>query len=211
MDGGGQEHGGGAARAIAAPRALRALMAAPLADLGFWLCPPAAAHEARLVTEVEAVRRARAAGTTLPLILLGRGARVADRIAAFDAGADDHLPLPADPAELAARLRALLRRARTAERLLIAADLVVDRLAATATRGGRPLALRPREFALLVHLLRHRGQPQDRAALLAAVCGRHFDPGTNVVEVHVARLRAKLDRGAPLPLLRRTAAGYLID
>jgi two-component system OmpR family response regulator len=142
---------------------------------------------------------ARARGWTGPLMVAvdqGCGAAVAE---ALDAGADDAVLLPASAGEIAARLAARLR-GRAPDRITLG-ELAIDPVERSVSRGGRRIALLPREYALLVHLARARGRCVSRAELLEAVWRLRFDPGTNVVEVHVSRLRAKLDRGAPAPML----------
>lgn len=140
-----------------------------------------------------------------PLVLraMGGSAMVA---LALDAGADDAVDGRAGPEEIAARLAALTRA--PASRIGVG-DLVIDRIQRSAQRAGRPIDLLPREYALLLHLAEHAGQVVSRRALLDAVWGLRIDPGTNVVQVHVSRLRAKLDRGQPQPmLLSERGKGY---
>ena len=125
---------------------------------------------------------------------------------AIDAGADDAVDGRAGPEEIAARLAALIRAPNNR---IGVGDLVIDRIQRTAQRAGRPIDLLPREYALLVHLTERAGQMVSRRALLDAVWGLRIDPGTNVVQVHVSRLRAKLDRGQPQPmLLSERGKGY---
>lgn len=125
---------------------------------------------------------------------------------AIDAGADDAVDGRAGPEEIAARLAALTRAPHNR---IGVGDLVIDRIQRSAQRAGRPIDLLPREYALLVHLTERAGQMVSRRALLDAVWGLRIDPGTNVVQVHVSRLRAKLDRGQPQPmLLSERGKGY---
>lgn len=125
---------------------------------------------------------------------------------AIDAGADDAVDGRAGPEEVAARLAALTRAPNNR---IGVGDLVIDRIQRSAQRAGRPIDLLPREYALLVHLAERAGQVVSRRALLDAVWGLRIDPGTNVVQVHVSRLRAKLDRGQPQPmLLSERGKGY---
>ena len=119
-------------------------------------------------------------------------------IAWLDAGAADVVPRSASAALVAARAAALLRRAR--DRLVVG-DLSIDLAERRVTRAGRPIPLLPREYRLLLHLARHRHRTVGRAELHAAVWGLPFDPGTNLVAVHLSRLRARLDRGFDRPLL----------
>lgn len=111
---------------------------------------------------------------------------------ALDAGAADAVLRTTPVGEIAARVAARLRAAAPPIGL---GELVIDRIARTVTRAGRAVRLLPREYALLLHLAQHAGRTVSRAALLEAVWGLRFDPGTNVVAVHVSRLRAKLDHG----------------
>lgn len=139
-----------------------------------------------------------------PLILLVD--TPAEVVAALDAGADDAVPRGAAAEEIAARVAARLRPPLPP---LTLGTLVIDRIVRRATREGRALGLLPREYALLLHLARHAPDVVSRSALLEAVWSLRFDPGTNVVAVHVSRLRAKLDRGFPSPMLRtEPGAGY---
>jgi len=132
-----------------------------------------------------------------PVILIVEGAVAV--AAALDGGADDAVLRDAPASEIAARIAARLRLAGPP---IGVGELIIDRVARRVTRGGRRLALLPREYALLVHLAQHVGEAVPRAALLEAVWGLRFDPGTNVVAVHVSRLRAKLDRDFTVPMLR---------
>ncbi|URW75648.1 winged helix-turn-helix domain-containing protein [Sphingomonas donggukensis] len=116
----------------------------------------------------------------------------ADVAAALDAGAADAIAAGAGADEIAARIAARLRLAAPPIGI---GELIIDRIARRVTRAGQRLTLHPREFDLLLHLAHHAGQTVPRSALLEAVWGLRFDPGTNVVAVHVSRLRAKLDRG----------------
>ncbi|TGX53719.1 response regulator transcription factor [Sphingomonas gei] len=117
---------------------------------------------------------------------------------ALDAGADDAVALPASASEIAARLAA---RLRCRAPMIALGGLRIDTVERRVEREGRTVPLLPREYGLLLHLARSAGRCVGRAELLAAVWGLHFDPGTNVVEVHVSRLRAKLDRGFAIPML----------
>jgi len=139
-----------------------------------------------------------------PLILLvDSPAHIA---AALDAGADDAVSRDAATEEIAARIAARLRPSFPS---LTLGTLVIDRVARRTQREGRSLDLLPREYALLLYLARHAPDVVPRSALLESVWGLRFDPGTNVVAVHVSRLRAKLDRGFAAPMLRtEPGAGY---
>lgn len=142
------------------------------------------------------VSRLRARGWHGALMLvLPEGESVAR---ALDAGADDAVAAPASAGEIAARLAARVRRAPVP---LTIGPLRIDTIERKVTRDGKPIGLVAREYGLLLHLARHAGRCVSRTELLAAVWSLGFDPGTNVVEVHVSRLRAKLDRGFAVPLL----------
>jgi two-component system OmpR family response regulator len=144
------------------------------------------------------IARVRAQGWQGALMLVlahDSGANVAG---ALDAGADDAVTLPVCAGEIAARLAA---RLRCHTPILTVGGLRIDTLERRVEREGRAVPLLPREYALLLHLARSAGRCVGRAELLAAVWGLRFDPGTNVVEVHVSRLRAKLDRGFASPML----------
>lgn len=121
-------------------------------------------------------------------------------VAALDAGADDAVPRTASDTLIAARAFALLRRGGDS-RFLRIGELTIDMLERSATRAGRPIPLLPREYQLLLELAMAGGAPVSRMALLERVCGLRIDPGTNVLEVHISRLRAKLDRGYTTPML----------
>ena len=148
----------------------------------------------------------RAEGWRGPLMLvLDQGGNVAH---ALDAGADDAVALPASAGEIAARLAARLRGVA----MIVVGDLRIDPVSRSVSREGRIIRLLPREYALLLHLARQPGRPAGRAELLAAVWGLRFDPGTNVVEVHVSRLRARIDRGFAVAMLRtHKRRGYSLD
>ncbi|MGF7148353.1 two-component system OmpR family response regulator [Sphingomonas zeicaulis] len=137
-----------------------------------------------------------------PILVLTPTEHADLEIAMLRSGADCCAPITAPPDLLAARLEAMWRRCTDPDRELVCADLRIDLLARTARRGGTAIELLPREYALLVHLARLRGAPANRRQLLSAVWHRHFDPGTNVVAVHMSRLRAKVDRGFARPLIR---------
>ena len=153
----------------------------------------------------------RQAGNKLPVLILSALGQVDHRVEGLQAGGDDYLAKPFAFSELEARLAALVRRARVeaAETSLALADLELDLLSRTVTRAGREIALQPKEFALLEYLLRHAGQVVTRTMLLEHVWGYHFDPQTNVIDVHISRLRQKIDKGFDTPLLHTVrGAGY---
>ena len=154
----------------------------------------------------------RAANVTTPVIMLSALASLDERVKGLRAGSDDYLAKPFAFAELLARIEAVRRRAsggETAVTKLACEDLEMDLLARRTTRGGRKVDLQPREFRLLEYLLRHKDQVVTRTMLLEGVWDYHFDPGTNVIDVHVSRLRKKIDEGGAKPLLHTVrGAGY---
>lgn len=160
------------------------------------------------------VRTLRAAKNLTPAIFLTTLGGVDDRIEGLNAGGDDYLVKPFAFGELSARINALARRPqmRDMEPTLTAGDLRMDLIRRTVTRGDVEIDLLPREFALLECLLRHKGRVQTRTMLLEAVWDLNFDPQTNVVESHISRLRAKVDKPFPTELIRTVrGAGYRIE
>jgi two-component system, OmpR family, response regulator len=153
----------------------------------------------------------RAAEVTVPVLILSALGAVDDRVKGLRAGGDDYLVKPFAFAELLARIEVLLRRGGTplaATRLKVG-DLELDLLSRQVTRGGKDVELLPREFRLLEFLMRHAGQVVTRTMLLEKVWDYHFDPQTNVIDVHVSRLRHKIDRGFDSALLQTIrGAGY---
>jgi two-component system OmpR family response regulator len=159
------------------------------------------------------VRTLRASGNRTPVLILSALGEVDDRVEGLRAGGDDYLVKPFAFAELQARLEALLRRGTgdTPETRLQVADLEMDLLARTVNRRGKEVVLQPREFRLLEYLMRHAGQVVTRTMLLENVWDYHFDPQTNVIDVHVSRLRSKIDRDFDPPLLHTVrGAGYML-
>jgi len=152
---------------------------------------------------ITVVRQLRRKGVTAPVIFLTARHELADRVAGLDAGADDYLAKPFSMIELLARLRALMRRQRTdpTDQIRVA-DLELDLLARTARRGGTEIALTNREFALLELLMTSSPKPVSKTAIIEHVWDQHFDSGTNVVNVYVNYLRAKVDRPGWTPLIQ---------
>ena len=157
------------------------------------------------------VERLRAAGNDTPILILSALGDVDDRIRGLQSGADDYLAKPFSFEELQARLEVLLRRRQPDATLtkLQVEDLSMDLLSQRVTRGDQHIQLQPREYKLLEFLMRHAGQVVTRAMLLEHVWGYHFDPQTNVIDVHISRLRQKLDKGFDEALLETVrGAGY---
>ncbi|HYG68330.1 MAG TPA: response regulator transcription factor [Anaeromyxobacteraceae bacterium] len=161
---------------------------------------------------VELVRRWRERGEVTPVIMLTARDAVEDRVAALDAGADDYLVKPFHFEELLARLRAVLRRAASrASPVLACADLALDPVKRRVTRGGREVRLTAREFALLHFLLQHAGEVVSRTRIAAAVWDHDFDTASNVVEVYIRYLRAKLEAPGARPLIHTVrGVGYVL-
>ncbi|MEA4856235.1 MAG: response regulator transcription factor [Solidesulfovibrio sp.] len=157
------------------------------------------------------VRTMRSAGNHAPVLILSALGDVDDRVKGLRAGGDDYLVKPYAFAELLARLEALLRRGRAdaPDTTLKLADLEMDLVARTVRRAGRPIELKPKEFALLEYLMRHAGHVVTRTMLLENVWDYSFDPQTNVIDVHISRLRQKIDKGHDKALLATIrGAGY---
>lgn len=161
---------------------------------------------------LDLLRRIKSRKPGLPVLLLSGVSPVENRVRALDAGADDYLAKPFAMAELAARIRAVLRRgSRPANAVLTVGDLALDRVAHTVERCGRPLDLSPREFALLEFLMRYAGQPVTRTAIVENVWKMNFDTSTNVVDVYINYLRRKVDSGHDHALIRTIrGVGYQI-
>lgn len=157
------------------------------------------------------VRTLRAAGTRTPVLFLTAMAGVSDRVEGLDAGGDDYLVKPFAFAELNARVSALGRRPAVTEvtTVLRVGDLEMNLLTRQVSRAGRAIDLQPQEFRLLEFLMRHADRVVTRTMLLEGVWGFHFDPRTSVVETHISRLRAKIDRDFSQPLLQTIrGSGY---
>jgi two-component system, OmpR family, response regulator len=155
----------------------------------------------------------RAAGIRTPALILSALGSVDDRVKGLRAGSDDYLVKPFAFSELLARIEALLRRGTVtpATTKLRVADLELDLLTRTVKRAGKPIDLLPREFRLLEYLMRNAGHVVTRTMLLEHVWDYHFDPQTNVIDVHVSRLRQKIDKNFERPLLHTVrGAGYCL-
>ena len=163
------------------------------------------------VALVESLRRE---GDATPVLFLSALGEVSDRVTGLQAGADDYLVKPYAFAELIARVEALTRRRETGsvQTLLRVGELEMDLISRTVRRQGKDIDLQPREFQLLEFLMRHAGQSVTRTMLLEKVWDYHFDPQTNVIDVHVSRLRSKIDKGFERPMLQTVrGAGYRLD
>jgi two-component system, OmpR family, response regulator len=159
------------------------------------------------------VRALRAAGVKTPVLFLTAIGGIDDRVAGLEAGGDDYLTKPFAFAELLARLNALARRppVQVVKTVLVVADLELDLMQRIARRGGQIIELLPKEFTLLEVLMRNEGRVVTRTMLLERVWDFHFDPKTSVVETHISRLRAKIDKPFPIALLHTVkSAGYAI-
>lgn len=173
----------------------------------------------RMLPELDGLallRTLRGAGNRVPILLLTALGDTDHRVEGLRSGADDYLVKPFAFAELSARLDGILRRSRGMDERestrLQVADLELDLLSRVANRAGRRVELQPREFRLLEYLMRHAGQVVTRTMLLEGVWDYHFDPQTNVIDVHVSRLRQKIDHGFDRPLLHTVrGAGYRLS
>jgi len=160
---------------------------------------------------IAALRRT---GSRTPILILSALSDVDERIRGLQSGGDDYLVKPFAFGELLARLDALVRRANGGNSVttLSVGELTMDLLSRKVTRAGKSVTLQPREFKLLEYLMRHADQVVTRTMLLESVWDYHFDPQTNVVDVHVSKLRQKIDAGAERPLLRTIRnAGYMLS
>jgi len=163
------------------------------------------------ISIIETLRRE---GIKTPVLVLSALGGVDDRVTGLRAGGDDYLTKPYAMSELLARVEALARRPapEEAETRYAVGDLVLDRLGHKVTRAGMPVPLQPREYRLLEYLMKHAGQVVTRTMLLENVWDYHFDPQTNVIDVHISRLRAKIDKGQDRPLLHTVrGAGYMVS
>jgi len=171
----------------------------------------------RMLPEIDGltlVKSLRGAGNLTPVLMLTAMGSVDDRIGGLNAGADDYLVKPFAFGELSARINALGRRPRALalDVTLTAGDLTMDLVTRDVARAGQKIDLLPREFAILEHLLRRKGRIQTRTMLLENVWGISFDPQTNVVETHISRLRAKVDKPFDVDLIKTVrGSGYRIE
>lgn len=161
---------------------------------------------------LDVLRGIRSKRPDLPVMVVTASTVVEERVRGLDAGADDYVAKPFAFAELAARIRAVLRRGnRPANAVLTVADLALDRVSRTVLRAGRAIELSPKEFALLELLMRHAGQPVTRAVIVEQVWKLNFDTMTNVVDVYINYLRRKVDSGYDHSLIRTIrGVGYQI-
>jgi len=160
------------------------------------------------------IRALRAAQQMVPVLILSSLAHVDERVTGLRAGGDDYLTKPFAFSELLARIEALLRRPRAVAQQTSyrVGDLTLDMLTRKVTRAGRSIDLRPQEYRVLEYLMQHAGEVVTRAMLFEGVWDFHFDPQTNVVDVHISRLRQKVDRGFDQPLIHtHRGGGYSIQ
>ena len=163
------------------------------------------------LTLVQTLRRE---GDNTPVLFLSALGEIEDRVSGLQAGADDYLVKPYAFPELIARVDALARRRETGSvhTLLKVGELEMDLISRGVTRAGKAIDLQPREFQLLEYLMRHAGQSVTRTMLLEDVWHYHFDPQTNVIDVHISRLRSKIDKDFDRPMLQTVrGAGYRLD
>ncbi|GAB2185021.1 response regulator transcription factor [Roseibium sp. LAB1] len=160
------------------------------------------------------IQELRREGNHTPVLILSALGQVDDRVKGLKAGGDDYLPKPYAFTELQARVEALARRPKSASQIettYTVGDLTLDRMAHSCRRGEMEIPLQPREFRLLEYLMQNAGQVVTRTMLLENVWEYHFDPQTNVIDVHISRLRGKIDKGFDTPLLHTIrGAGYTI-
>ena len=160
------------------------------------------------------VQALRSMGKQTPVLVLSALSSTDERVRGLKAGGDDYLSKPFAFSELTARIEALLRRSQVAEkpREMQVEDLRINLLTRSAERAGQSLLLQPREFRLLAYLMLHVNQIVTRTMLLESVWDYHFDPQTNVIDVHISRLRAKVDKGHAVPLIHTVrGVGYCLS
>lgn len=160
----------------------------------------------------EVCRQLRASGSHIPVLMLTARDAVEDRVKGLDTGADDYLTKPFEVAELLARLRALLRRGHVVLPAIISvADLMIDTRGQRVSRGGRAIQLTTKEYALLEYLARNTNRVVGRAEISEHVWDESYDPLSNSIDVHINRLRRKVDHGFASPLIHtRRGAGYIL-
>ncbi|MEZ5872429.1 MAG: response regulator transcription factor [Nitratireductor sp.] len=162
---------------------------------------------------LEMLKRLRADGNDTPALILSALGQVDDRVEGLRSGGDDYLSKPYAISELLARIEVLARRRRPedAETRIVVGDLELDRLSHTVKRDGKAIPLQPREYRLLEYLMRNAGKVVTRTMLLEEVWDYHFDPQTNVIDVHVSRLRGKIDKDFGHQMLQTVrGAGYIL-
>lgn len=160
------------------------------------------------------IDRVRSRGRKLPVIILSAKRSLDDRVTGLRRGGDDYLTKPFSFVELLARVEALIRRATDSnpDSWLQIHDLTMDLIGRTVTRGGRKIALQPKEFALLEYLVRNSGRVLSKTMIMERVWNYNFDPGTNVVEARISKLREKIDRDSDTPLLHTVRGfGYVLQ
>lgn len=164
---------------------------------------------------LQVIKSLREAGSEVPVLMVSALGDVDDRVTGLRAGGDDYLTKPFAPTELLARLEVLLRRHRraaTVEVVLKVADLELDLVKHQAVRRGRVIELLPIEFKLLEFMMRNAGQPLSRRMIFESVWEYYFDPGTNLIDVHVGKLRRKIDTPGLPPLFKtERGVGYMVD
>jgi len=160
---------------------------------------------------LEMLRIIRQQKARMPVLILTAKGELEDRVLGLNAGADDYLIKPFAFVELSARVRALLRRGTSDDTRLRFADLEIDTITRTVKRGGQPIELKPREYALLEFLMRNAGRTVTRTMITEHVWDIHFDSISNVVDVHINSLRNKIDKEFPFPLIHTVrGVGYRI-
>ena len=161
----------------------------------------------------EFLRELRDGGDATPVLILSARAMVEDRVTCLDLGADDYLAKPFAFSELVARMRALIRRATVPGTVVLsAADLTLDPVARVVTRAGSKIDLLPKEFLLLEYLLREKGHVVTRTMIAEHVWDMNYDSFSNVIDVHIARLRRKMDEGHDVKLVRTVrGVGYVLE
>lgn len=162
---------------------------------------------------LEVIRRLRAGGSKLPIIVLSARGSVDARIAGLEAGGDDYVSKPFSIAEVIVRVQTVLRRSSaTPETVLRAGDLEMDLVTHKVTRGGEPIRLQPLEYQLLEYLMRNKGRVVSKTTILERVWDCSFDPHTNIVETRVCRLRDKIDKGYDTKHIRTVVGfGYVLE